>query len=207
MFWRQVTKNAKDDNGDETKKTFPLLRTWSVFNIAQVEGKVADEFQIASQSSSLRFEDVDRSEFDLAVAATKAEVRVGGNQPMYCRPPKDYIVMPHEHQFNSFPAYAETLAHELLHWCEWRTGWKGSYPEGELRAEIGSCFLASALGIPTSEDLCNHQAYIASWIKSLSDDPRFIFAAASSASKGVEFILSFSRPKVVEGAGELAEVG
>jgi antirestriction protein ArdC len=206
VFWRKVTKNGRDENGDETKETFPLLRTWSVFNIAQVEGKVAEEFQISSQSHGTRFEDVDRTEFDHAIAATKAEVRFGGNQPMYCRPPKDYIVMPHEHQFENFPAYAEVLAHEILHWSEWRTGWKGSYPEGELRSEIGSCFLTSALGIPVSEDLSNHQAYVQSWIKSLSDDPKFIFAAASAASKGVEFVLKFSRPNMEEEAGELADV-
>jgi antirestriction protein ArdC len=114
-------------------------------------------------------------------------------------------MMPHEHQFENFPVYAEVLAHELLHWSEWRTGWTGSYPEGELRAEIGSCFLTSALGIPASEDLSNHQAYVQSWIKALSDDPNYIFAAASAASKGVEFILNFSRPKVEEDAGELVD--
>ena len=206
VFWRKVTKKGQDENGEESKETFPLLRTWSVFNIAQVEGKVAEEFQISSQSSGHRFQEVDRNEFDLAVAATQAEIRFGGNQPMYCRPPKDYIVMPHEHQFDNFPAYAETLAHELLHWSEWRTGWKGSYPEAELRAEIGACILTSALGIPTSEDLSNHQAYVQSWIKALSDDPKYIFRAAAAGSKGVSFILNFSRPKVEEDAGELVEV-
>ena len=124
---------------------------------------------------------------------------------MYCRPPKDYIVMPHEHQFDNFPAYAETLAHEILHWSEWRTGWSGSYAEGELRAELGACFLTSALGIPTSDDLSNHQAYVQSWIKALSDDPKYIFRAAAAASKGVEFILAFSRPKSEEEAEEPTE--
>ncbi len=64
---------------------------------------------------------------------------------------------------------------------------------GELIAEIGSSYAAAQLGVPCSDDLSNHTAYLASWLKELENDPRAILKAASQASKATEFILSFSR--------------
>ncbi len=205
VFWRPIKKVRKDENGDEYESSFPLLRTWSVFNVAQAEGEAVEKFH--QEPEVLTFDDVDRSEFDRAVAATQAEIKYGFNQAAYLRPPGDYITMPDEGRFHSFPAFAETLLHEIAHWSEWRTGWSGSYAEGELRAEIASCYLATALGIPNSDDLSNHSSYIASWLQAFQSDHRMVFRASSAASKAADFILSFSRPKAEETSGEEAEVG
>jgi antirestriction protein ArdC len=207
ILFKPVTKIEKGEDGETDKtKTFPILKTWSVFNISQVDGEVAKQYEVTAAPTGARFDNVDRSEFDRAVAATGADIRFGGNKAAYHRPPGDFIIVPHEEQFHDFPAFAETLHHECCHWSEWRTGWSGSYAEGELRAEIGCCFLATALGIPNSSDLTNHTAYIQSWLQALENDPKFIFRASAAASKAADFILDFSRPKVGEGAGELAEV-
>ena len=66
---------------------------------------------------------------------------------------------------------------------------------GELVAEIGACFLCGQLGIPCSDNMDNHTAYLAEWLKHMQDDDRAIMKAASQASKAAELILSFSRPK------------
>jgi antirestriction protein ArdC len=197
VFWKPIKKVRKDENGDEYESSFPLLRTWSIFNVAQAEGEAVEKFH--QEPEVLTFDDVDRSEFDRAVAATQAEIKYGFNQAAYLRPPGDYITMPDEGRFHSFSAFAETLLHEIAHWSEWRTGWKGSYAEGELRAEIAACYLATALGIQNSDDLTNHASYVQSWLRALDDDPKFIFRAASAASKATDFVLSFSRPQEVEG--------
>jgi len=203
ILYKPLTKIEKGEDGEADKtKTIPLLKTWSVFNIAQVDGEVADKYRITTTPTRGRFEGVDRSEFDLVVEATGAEIKYGGDKAAYYRPPHDFIKVPHEEQFHDFPAFAETLLHECCHWTEWRTGWSGNYAEGELRAEMGACFLASALGIPNSDDLSNHQSYIASWLQALENDPKFIFRASAAASKAADYILAFSRPKDVE-----AEVG
>jgi antirestriction protein ArdC len=104
----------------------------------------------------------------------------------------------------SFPAFAETLLHEMAHHSETegRCGWTGTYAEGELRAEMASCFLMAALGIPGG-DLTNHAAYVQSWLQALENDPRHIFKAAAAASKASDYLLGFVRPK--EGAAELEE--
>jgi len=73
-----------------------------------------------------------------------------------------------------------------------RCNWTGSYAEGELRAEIGCAFLLAALGVPQSDDLTNHKAYCQSWLEALNKDSRFIFRAASAASKATDFLLSFA---------------
>ena len=78
-----------------------------------------------------------------------------------------------------------------------RAGWTGpaATPRGELRAEIGACFLSAVLEIPDSGDLTNHTSYIAHWLQALENDPKFIFRASSAASKATDYILSFSKPQ------------
>ena len=152
ILFKPITKVEKGEDGEADKtKTFPILKTWSVFNIAQVDGEIAEKYQVTTAPTGTRFENVDRAEFDRAVTATGADIRYGGNKAAYHRPPGDFIIVPHEEQFHDFPAYAETLLHELVHHSEWRTGWTGSYAEGELRAEIGACFLATAPGHPEQQ--------------------------------------------------------
>jgi len=206
VLFKPVKKIEMKESGEKVEKSFPILKTWSVFNIHQVEGKVAEKYQTLPPVTSTGFMDVDRTEFDKTVAATGADIRHGHEHAAYHRPPGDFIVMPDEDRFENFPVYAETLLHELCHWTEWRTGWAGSYSEGELRAEVGACFHTSALGLPNGNDLSNHTAYIQSWLTALENDPKFIFRAAAAASKAADFIMAYSRPKDVEAeAGELVE--
>ena len=131
----------------------------------------------------------------MVVEATGAVIRFGGSSAVYYRLPVDQIVVPNEDRFSSFPAFAETLAHEISHWTEHRMNWTGSYSEGELRAEMASVFLMAALNIPDSNDLENHTAYLGSWLETLENDHKFLFRAAAAASKSADYILSFSRPQ------------
>lgn len=202
VFYRQVRKTVEQENGEQKVETFPLLRTWSVFNVSQVHGEVAEQFKAKPNGGIETFPAVDRTEFDHLVAAVGADIRYGYSQAAYYRPPNDYITMPDEKQFVSFPAFAETLLHELSHMSEHLLGWTGTYAEGELRAEMASCFLMAALGIPGG-DLTNHAAYVQSWLQALENDPKHIFKASSAASKAADYLLSFIRP--VEGAIEEEE--
>lgn len=193
ILWKPVTKTKQTDKGEE-KSSFPIMRTWSVFNVAQCEGKIADRYRATPNTSGKILEADVHEEFERAVAATQADIRFGGDRAYYSRN-QDCICVPKREDFNSFPSFAETILHELSHWSESRLKWTGSYAAGELRAEISACFLASSLGIPNSEDLTNHAAYIKSWLEALENDPKFIFQAATAASKAADFILAFSRPQ------------
>lgn len=193
VFYSPVKKLKKDANGIEKVETFPILKSWSVFNVAQVEGKAVEEFQ--SEPSGVKFNDPDRDEFDRAVLATDADIRFGGGSAFYRRLPDDFVQVPNEEFFLNFSSFAETLLHEVGgHWTEHRLGWSGSYAEGELRAEITACFLSASLGIPDSGDLANHAKYLESWLQAIEDgDTKFIWRASSAASKAAAYFLSFSQ--------------
>jgi antirestriction protein ArdC len=204
VFYRQVKKTIEQEDGEKRLETFPLLRFWSVFNVSQISGEIAEQFKAKPQTDGVEtFDAVPRTEFDQLIAAIGADIRYGsGLRAAYYRPPHDYITMPEEKQFVSFPAFAETLLHELSHMSEHLLRWTGTYAEGELRAEMASCFLMAALGIPGG-DLTNHAAYVQSWLQALENDPKHIFKASAAASKAADYLLGFVRPK--EGAAEAEE--
>jgi antirestriction protein ArdC len=117
--------------------------------------------------------------------------------------------------FESLDEYYGTLFHELTHWSEHesRLNWSrkekdNTYAFGELVAEIGSCYICRELGVPASDDLSNHLAYVKNWLQAMKNDSRFIFAASGQASKAADYLLSFSRKPedVPVPDGELAAV-
>ena len=61
--------------------------------------------------------------------------------------------------------------------------------------------------MPASENLTNHVAYLANWLKAMKDDPRFIFTACAQASKAADYLLAFSRPQAAEEAEEAVLAG
>lgn len=195
VFSKPVTKTVKDKKtGEERNETFFLLRTFVVFNAEQVEG-------IELPASDLpTVPDYEPAEGLLQ--ATGAEIHFGGDRAFYQRPSGewpnhtggDYIQVPHKSEFAMLGSYYETVLHELLHWSEVRLGWSGEYALGELRAEIGACYLSAELGVPNAERLDNHVAYVQSWLSALRHDTSFVFSAATAASKGADHLLSFVRP-------------
>lgn len=192
VYWQQIKKTVEDKNGDPVERTIPLLKTWSIFNVAQAEGEAVEKFHAKPVLKT--FEGIDRAEFDAAVAATHARIDYGHEIAAYL-PQEDRIIMPEEGRFDTFSDFAATTLHELSHWTQpaHRLNLNGSYAEGELFAEISSSFLMSALGIPHT--LENTQAYVQSWIQRLESDPKYIFQASSAASKAADYILAFARPQ------------
>jgi antirestriction protein ArdC len=198
VFFRPVTKKTVTAEGDEATDKFLVLREFTVFNLDQVEGECLDHLRPRprSQSNFIDYEPADK-----VIAATGADIRYGGNRAFYSRS-DDHIQMPFKATFESQHEWYATHFHELCHWSEKRLAWEGSYALGELVAEIASCFLASGVGIPQSDDLSNHHAYLQAWLKELEGDPKAIFKAATQASKAADFILSFSRPQQDEATDE-----
>ena len=203
VFWSRITKAKTED--DDEQDTYCLLRCYTIFCIDQVEGVHLDHLRVGNgqlddQEVQERFEAADR-----AIDATGADIRHGGNQACY-NPTGDYILVPHRHQFSQGEYYDyETVFHEMSHWTEHptRLNWdrsksENTYALGELIAELGGCFVASELGLPTAEKLDNHVSYLQNWLASMQGNPKFIFRAAAQAAKTADFILSFSRTEVEE---------
>ena len=97
--------------------------------------------------------------------------------------------------FSDADNFYATGLHELVHWSGGKKrlnremkGKFGSadYAEEELVAELGSAFLMADLGI---EGEVQHESYIASWLKALKNDKRYIFKAVSAASKAHSYLM------------------
>jgi antirestriction protein ArdC len=195
IFWSKTTKVEKTDEGEEEEKDIFFLRQYTVFCVDQVEGDHLDHLRVGHTVTTANPIDT-YEEADRVIEATKADIRYGGNAAFYNRT-HDYIQVPLREQFTA-AEYYETVFHELIHFTEHssRLNWNRvgeGYAMGELIAEIGSCFLASELGIPNAETLPNHASYLEHWLKAMAGDHRFIFQASSQASKAADFILAFSR--------------
>jgi antirestriction protein ArdC len=209
VFWSPVTKKIENENGDQEDDRFFVLRLYTVFNIDQVSGDHLDHLR-AGQADTGETAVIDYEPADHAIEATGACIRYGGGKAFYS-PAGDFIQCPPRAAFTEPDEFFETLFHELCHWAEHpdRLNWSrkeadNTYAMGELVAEIGACYLARELGVPASENLSNHVAYLANWLKAMKDDPKFIFQASAQASKAADFILSFSRPQAVEEAEPVA---
>ncbi|PSU40841.1 DNA primase, partial [Photobacterium frigidiphilum] len=92
--------------------------------------------------------------------------------------------------------YYATAMHELTHWSGHKSrldrDLKNSfgskdYAFEELVAELGAAFCCADLDVFGK---VLHEDYIAGWLKKLNDDKRFIFKAASLASKAHAFLLN-----------------
>jgi antirestriction protein ArdC len=178
------------------------MRTYHVFNVDQVEG--VDHLRVggAGDTDLTSVPEAAYQRAEDAIAATKADIRFGGDRAFYSLE-GDYIQMPPKATFTELDEYYETIFHELVHHTEHpsRLNWnrKGEgYAMGELIAELGACFLARELGVPCSENLTNHAAYLQNWIQAMEGDSRFIFSASSQASKAADYILAFSQQPDIE---------
>ena len=196
VYANKITKTDTDAAGEEIERTIPFLKGYTVFNVEQCDGLPAHYYAKASGpilSMPQRIEAADRF-----YAATGADIRHGGTRAYYAEGP-DYVQMPHFEAFRDPESYAAVLAHELTHWTKHpkrldrdlgrvKHGDEG-YAKEELVAELGSAFLCADLGIAPDvrED---HAAYIASWLRVLQDDKRFIFSAASHAQRAADYLHS-----------------
>ena len=187
VYADRITRTEANDKGEEIEREIPFLKGYTVFNAAQCEGLPAAYYAKATPPAETPMQRIDAA--DRFFAATGADIRHGGTRAYYA-PGPDYIQMPPFETFHNAESYAATLAHELTHWTKHekrlardmgRSKWGDEgYAREELVAELGSAFLCADLGI-TPEVREDHAAYIASWLKQLKDDRRFIFSAASHA--------------------------
>jgi antirestriction protein ArdC len=205
IFWSKTTKVEENEHGEEEEKDIFFLRQYTVFNIDQVEGEHLDHLRVGHTITNANPIET-YEEADAVIASTGADIRYGGNRAFYNRR-VDFIQVPLREQFGA-GEYYETVFHELTHWTEApsRLNWNRKdegYAMGELIAEMGSCFLATELGIPNAQSLPNHASYMEHWLRAMQSDHRFIFQASSQASKAADYILSFSR---VEEPEEVEEI-
>ncbi|WP_288760077.1 zincin-like metallopeptidase domain-containing protein [uncultured Brevundimonas sp.] len=185
------------DRADDTPLSGRFLKRYTVFNIDQIDG-LEDRYPGPIERPA-----VERiAAADAWLAATGAEVCTGGDVACY-RPDADTVHMPHIEAFADTEAYYAVLAHELVHWTGHRDrldrdlslGRFGdeAYAREELVAELGAAFVCADLGL-TLEPRPDHARYIASWLRVLRGDTRFIAAAAAHAERAATLLASLQPP-------------
>lgn len=194
VFFKKLTITEKNDAGEDQDKQIPMLRTYVVFNVEQIEGLPASYYPAEVELVGGK----DRDEAaEAALRSCGADIREGGDKAFYV-PSHDYVQMPTFDRFKSTSGFLATLAHELCHWTGHNTRLDRSqknafgskdYAAEELVAEIGAAFIGARLGI-VGEHIDNHAAYLASWLKALRNDKRAIFRAAALAQTAADMVLA-----------------
>jgi antirestriction protein ArdC len=180
------------ENGEETERAIPFLKTYTVFNCEQIDNLPAHYYALAESV----IDPIQRiAHADAFFANLKADIRHGGNRAYYAMS-TDHVQMPPFEAFRDALAYFATLGHECCHWSGAKSrlnrdlsGRFGShaYATDELISEICSAFLCADLAL-TPEPRKDHAAYLASWLTVLKSDRRAIFTAAAHAERAAAYL-------------------
>lgn len=193
VFAGKVTRTEQDEHGEDIERDIHFMKGYTVFNAEQADGLPAHFCAVAPPTAD-PVQKIDHAE--AFFAATGADIRHGGNSAYYALG-SDHVQMPPFETFRDAESYYATLAHEGTHWTRHpsrldrdfgrqRWGDEG-YAREELVAELGAAFLCADLGLAL-EPREDHAAYIASWLKVLKNDKRFVFIAASHAQRAADFL-------------------
>lgn len=202
VYYGNATTTRQDARtGEEREEEFRFLKSYTVFNIDQIEG-LSERFAPAPiETPAPAFAKIQQAEafFD----RIPAEVRHGGNQAFY-NVSTDRIQLPPFEAFADAESYYATRGHETVHWTRHesrldrsfgRKKWGDEgYAREELVAELGAAFLAADLGLAI-EPRPDHAAYIGSWIQVLQNDKRAIVQAAAHAERAVAYLHKATQPQ------------
>jgi antirestriction protein ArdC len=204
VYADRFTKTEADDSGSETERSIPFLKSYTAFNVEQIEGLPAHYYALAEPV----LDPVQRiAHAEAFFAATRADIRHGGDRAYY-NLTDDFVQMPPFEAFRDPESYYATLAHECTHWTRHgkrlerdfgrkRFGDEG-YAMEEIVAELGAAFLCADLSL-TPEPREDHAAYIGHWLKVLKDDKRAVFTAAAHAQRAADYLASL-QPSTVQAA-------
>ena len=193
VFWKLRTVEAKAEVHDESapQKVIPLLRCFTVFNTAQIDGLPPG---MAEPLPSVPAWSGDEAAEQL-IDASGADIRHGGFRAFYA-PGNDYIQIPPRTTFANASGYYATTLHELVHWTghasrldrqlRGRFG-DEAYAAEELIAELGSAFLCAHCRV---DGQLQHASYIGNWLRVLRNDKRAIFVASTKAQNAADFLLA-----------------
>jgi len=198
VFWKIIEKKV---DGEDKVKKIPLLRLFHVFNIDQADW--AEGARLPAVPERTQVDPIEAAEALLADYLAGGPSLAYGGDKAYYKPGADHIQMPARDDFTSAEAFYSTLYHEASHStghskrlsregiAQGTFGAFGDkvYSQEELVAEMGAAILCAIAGIEQKATLDNSAAYIAHWVKALSDDHSLIIKAASAAQKAVDLIV------------------
>jgi len=192
-------ERARDEDREARQVAF--LKRFTVFNVDQCEGLP----EVLTRVPEIPAERETIPHAEALIAATGADIRIGGSKAFYS-PCADFVQVPPQQAYRDQINWYRTALHELGHWTGHRSrldrdfsGGFGSpvYAREELVAEMASAFVCASLSIrPT----VRHADYAGAWLAVLREDEKAIFRAASLASKAADYLLAFQANEEREAA-------
>ncbi|MCG9966023.1 ArdC family protein [Shewanella cutis] len=182
--------NWEKENEQGEKEIIPMLKSFTVFNVEQIDGLNIEINQPQSANEPcVMLDDVEQF-----LKNTGAVIQEAGDRAFYYIV-TDAITMPRKVLFNRIEDYYATVFHELTHWTRHPSRLNREKNPNiieevafeELIAELGSAFLMAEFNLFGN---VQHENYIASWLTALRNDKKWIFKASSSASKAHQFLMN-----------------
>lgn len=210
--WRDGKTEIDPETSEKTAVTAeyrsPQVFHATVFNARQIEG-IPPMDHVAKPTLWTPIERV-----EAILKNSGAGIHHDGGERAYYSPSSDSIHLPSRSSFGTERGYYGTALHELGHWTGHAnrlnrdlSGGFGSenYAREELRAEIGSYFLAVETGIP--HDPGQHASYVDSWVAALKKDSHEIFRASRDAGRIADYVMAFDLVRRAERETEQARPG
>lgn len=192
-FWKML---SVEDKKTGKKKTVPMFRTYTVFNVDQFHD--LDLTKLPKEP-----EPKDNDPIAEAEAIVKGYVDAPGIMYMggraFYRPSDDSITVPVIGSFDNPEEYYSTLFHEMGHSTGHSSRLKRNgisathsfgdpdYSKEELVAEFTAAFLCAEAGIHNTVQ--NSAAYIKGWLKALKNDRKLLVNGANAGSRAAQYIL------------------
>lgn len=196
----ETGEQAGDADGPKVRR---WLKAYTVFCVDQIDG-LPERYRTAEAAPAPLPERLAAA--DRFFANIPAKVTHGGDRAFY-RISTDDIHMPAFELFRDAEHHAATLAHELIHWTRHpsrldrdvgrKTFGDEGYAKEECVAELGAAYVGAMLGL-RPDHIEDHAAYLASWLKVLKNDKRFIFTAASHAQRAADLLESYQAAGVAQ---------
>lgn len=192
---------GKEEDDDAAKGKFRGVKTYAVFNISQTDASPEKLAELESAAGVKPLRTAVEKDTRVLEMLDKLKLRGGitNASPFAAyHPATDTISLPSASSFFTDDDWASTAAHEAMHATgayhrldrdlSGRFG-GASYAMEELIAELGAAMTLAAAGIQAAprED---HAHYMSAWLQRLKSDSRAIFACASKAQQGADFLLS-----------------
>lgn len=187
--WFFKPTKTKDKDGEE--KTVPIMRTYIVFGIDQIDGLTPKPSKERPLSPNAMGEQI----------IAKCGAVIKENQAAQCHPAfystsADTVSVPKRNLWKTDEGFYSTVFHELVHWTSKKDRCDRDLSKyhfdnkerafEELVAELGAAFLSAFVGFKYETQ---HTAYVSSWISVLKDHKDALYLAASKAQKAVDYIL------------------
>jgi antirestriction protein ArdC len=178
------------------ERVIPLLRAFTVFNVAQVDG-LPDAIM-----ATMRPVWEPEAEAEKLLLMSGAIIHHGGSKAFY-EPGTDSIHLPPRHAFSSATGYYNTALPEAVHWtghpsrCNRDLSGRfrsHAYAVEELIAEMGCAFLSAHCRI---DGELRHAAYLSSWLQVLRTDARAVFVVSTRAQQASDYLLKLTQPAEV----------